>query len=72
MNRKRCGIYQYNSVIKKNAILPFATIWMDFEGIMLSEMSDKNKHCILTIICGIKKKKKQVSITKKKKIYILS
>ena len=29
------------SVMKKNEILPFATTWMDLEGIVLSAMSDK-------------------------------
>ena len=33
-------IYIYITAIKKNEILPFATRWMDLEGIMLSEMSD--------------------------------
>ena len=29
----------YYSVIKKNEVLPFATTWMDLEGIMLHEIS---------------------------------
>lgn len=29
----------YFSAMKRNKILPFATTWMDLEGIMLSEMS---------------------------------
>ena len=28
---------EYYSAIKKNEILPLATMWMDLEGIMLSE-----------------------------------
>ena len=31
-----------SSAIKKNAMLPFVTIWIDFEGIMLSEISQTN------------------------------
>ena len=31
-----------SSAIKKNAVLPFVTIWIDFEGIMLSEISQTN------------------------------
>ena len=34
---------EYYSAIKKNEILPFAAIWMDLEGIMLSEISQKEK-----------------------------
>ena len=41
--------------IKKNEILPFATIRMDLEGITLSEISqtEKDKHCMISLICGI-------------------
>ena len=31
------------STIKKNEILPFATTWMELEGIMLSEISQSEK-----------------------------
>ena len=29
----------YYSVVKKKKILPFATVWMDLENIMLSEIN---------------------------------
>ena len=32
---------EYYSAIKKNEILPFATTWMELEGIMLSEISQR-------------------------------
>ena len=32
---------EYYSAVKKNEILPFATIWMELECIMLSEMSQR-------------------------------
>ena len=32
-------IMEYYSAIKKNENLPFATVWMDLEGVMLSEIS---------------------------------
>ena len=45
--------------IKKKETLLFATIWMDLEGIMLSEISQrKNKYCMITLICGIIKTRK--------------
>ena len=34
---------EYYSAIKKNEILPFATKWMELEGIMLSEISQSEK-----------------------------
>ena len=37
---------EYYLAIKKNEILPFATTWMDLEGIMLSEISQKKTNII--------------------------
>ena len=34
---------QYYSAIKKNEILPFTTMWMELEGIMLREISQSEK-----------------------------
>ena len=34
---------EYYSPIKKNGILPFATMWMELESIMLSEISQSEK-----------------------------
>ena len=46
---------EYYSAIKNNEILSFAAIWMDLEGIMLSEISqtEKDKYCMRSLICGI-------------------
>ena len=46
---------EYYSAIKKNEIMPFATIWMDLEVIILSEAShtEKDKYYILSLICRI-------------------
>ena len=49
-----CTMEDY-SVIKKNEILTLATIWMDLEGITLSEMSEKDKYHRVSFICKIKK-----------------
>ena len=50
----------YNGILlshKKNEILPFATTWMDLEGIMLCETSqtETDKYCITSLMCGVQK-----------------
>ena len=37
---------EYYSAIKKNEILPFATMWMELEGIMLSGISQRKTKII--------------------------
>ena len=37
---------EYYSAIKMNGILPFATTWMELEGIMLSEMSQRKTNIL--------------------------
>ena len=37
---------EYYSAIKKNEILPFATTWMELEGIMLSEISQTKTNTV--------------------------
>ena len=46
---------EYYSGIKKKKILPFATVWMELENIMLSEasQSEKDKGYMISLICGI-------------------
>ena len=46
---------EHYSDIKNNEILPFAIMWMNLQGIMLSEISEteKDKYCMLSLICGI-------------------
>ena len=43
------------STIKKKELLPFATAWMDVESIMLSEISqsDKHKYHMTSFVCAI-------------------
>ena len=43
----------YYSAAKKKEILPFATIWMDLENTMLSEISqsEKDKYHMISLIC---------------------
>ena len=40
---------EYYSAVRKNEILPFAATWMDLEGIMLSEMSDRERQILYDI-----------------------
>ena len=46
---------EYYSAAKKKETLPFVTMWMDIESIMLGEMSqtEKDKYCIISLRCGI-------------------
>ena len=46
---------EYYSAIKKNEILLFATMWMELEGIMLSEISqsEKAKNHMTSLIRGL-------------------
>ena len=55
---KKNVIYIHNGVLfshKKNEISPFATTWLDLEGIKLSEISQtrKDKHHMISLICEI-------------------
>ena len=49
--------HTYNGILfshkKKNEILPFASTWTDLEGIMLNEMSEKDKYYMIFLMCGI-------------------
>ena len=49
---------EYYQAIKKE-IMAFVTTWIGFEGIMLSEISqkEKDKYCMISLIYWIKKKK---------------
>ena len=46
---------EYYSAEKKKKILSFATVWMDLENIMVSEISPSeiDKYCTISLICGI-------------------
>ena len=46
---------EYYSAIKKKKMLPYATVWMDLENIMLSEISqlEKDKYHMISLVCGI-------------------
>ena len=46
---------EYYSAIQKNEIMPFATPWMELEGIMLNgiSQSEKDNFHMISLICGI-------------------
>ena len=46
---------EYYSTVKKKKILPFATVRMDLENTMLSEISqsEEDKYYMISLICGI-------------------
>ena len=50
--------FTYYTAITKNEILPFAATWMDWEGIVLSgiSQSEEDKGCMIPLTCGIQKK----------------
>ena len=44
---------EYYSAIRKKERMPFAATWMDLETIILSEVSQKDKYHMISLICGI-------------------
>ena len=55
---------EFYSAVKMKKILPFATIWVDLENIMLSEISqsEKDKYHMISPIC---ESNKQTELTRK-------
>ena len=47
---------EYYSAIKMNEIMPFAATWMQLEIIILSEVSQKDKHDMISLICIVESK----------------
>ena len=61
---------EYYSAIKKNEILPFAATWMDLEGIMLNEISQRTTNTLwYHLYVEYKKYNKLVHITEKKQTH---
>ena len=44
MDKEDIHIMGYYSLLRKNEILTLATIWVDLESIILSEISQTEKH----------------------------
>ena len=52
------GVYIYDGIAlshQKCKLLPFATTWMELEGLMLSEIShsEKDKYHMISLMCGV-------------------
>jgi len=64
---------EYYSGIKKNEIMPFVTIWVDLEIIILSEVSqtEKDKHHMISLICRILKNDSNAYLKKCKQTHRL-
>lgn len=45
---------EYYLAIKRRQVLPFATVWMDLENLVLSEInqSEKDKYHMTSLLCG--------------------
>ena len=43
---------EYSLAIEKNEMMPFVAAWMGLEGIILSEISQTDKYCMESSICG--------------------
>ena len=45
---------EYYLAMRKNEIMPFAAMWMELEGIMLSEISqsEKKRYHMFSLLCG--------------------
>ena len=70
---KENAVYVYNRILlshKKNEIMPFAATWMDLEGIMLSEISQRKTNTVwYHLYMESKKCNRLVNITKRKKTH---
>ena len=55
-------LLEYYPAIKKREFLPFMTMWMDLEGIMLSEMSNRGRQMISNCMWNLKKKKNKIKL----------
>ena len=62
---------KYYSTIKNNEILPFATMWMDLEGIMLREISQRKTNTLLSLIY-MRNLKNKTNIHRYRKLVVIS
>jgi len=48
------------AAIRRKQILPFAMMWTELDGIMLSEISqaEKDKYQMISLVCGVSQQRK--------------
>ena len=46
-------VMEYYSTIKKNKTMPFEVTWMNLEIVILSEVSQRKKYHMISLMCGI-------------------
>ena len=68
--KKMWHIYtmEYYSAIKKNEIMPFVATQMDLEIVILNEISQSDKYHMISLLCGIFKKKDTTELIYKTKV----
>ena len=52
--------HTHSGILLRHEVLSFATMWMNLEGVMLSEMSDRERQrlYVITYIWNLKKRNK--------------
>lgn len=70
-------VYTYTGVLfgyEKGGILPFVTTRIDLKGIILSEegRTEKDKYCMISLICGLFKKKFKHVETESRKVVAMA
>ena len=53
MDKEEVSTMEHYSAIKKNEIMPFSSTWMDLETVILSEVSQRRKNIVTSLVCGI-------------------
>lgn len=57
--QRKCGLYiiEYYVVMRKKKLLPFVTIWINLEHIMLGKINQtqKNKYRVISLIGNLEK-----------------
>ena len=61
-------LLEYYPAIKKREFLPFMTMWMDLEGIMLSVMSNRGRQTLYDLKLYVKSEKNKIKLGNRRQI----